>query len=96
MATATLEMVKGIFVGAIRDQVAMLRRLGKLPGDGLVVVDCRRILRYDRIRDERLTISGYKNGTKYFERYITINYVNDWLRMVLGCLPVPAGASVPR
>ena len=90
-------MVEGVFAGAVRDQVAMLRRLGILPRGGLTVaVDMHPIPRYDRTRDDHLTISGYDHGTKYFERYITIHCVNDGLRLALGCLPVPAGASVPR
>ncbi len=51
--------------------------------------------RYDRTRGEELTIYRYKNGTKYFERYITIQCVNDSIRLNLGCLPVQALASVP-
>ena len=97
MAPVTVEMVEGVFAGAVRDQVAMLSRLGELPRGGLTVaVDMHLIPRYDRTRDDHLTISRYKNGTKHFERYITIQCVNDGLRLALGCLPVPAGASVPR
>ena len=96
LAAVTPGAVEGVFAGAVLDKVRLLRRMGKLPRDGLVVaVDLHRIPRYDRTRDEHLTISKHDRGTKYFERYITIHCVNDGLRLALGCLPVPAGASVP-
>ena len=97
LAALTVEAVEGIFAETVLDRMTTLRRLGKLPRDGLAVaVDCHLIPRYDRIKDDHLTISRYKCGTKHFERYITIHCVNDGLRLVLGCLPVPAGASVPK
>lgn len=96
LAAVTIEAAEGVLAGAVLDEMVLLRRLGKLPRGGLTVaVDMHMIPRYDRTKDDRLTISRYKNGTKYFERYITIHCVNDGLRLALGCLPVPAGASVP-
>ena len=80
----------------VLDQLRRLSALGMLPGDGLVVaIDMHLIPRYDRTRGEELARSRYKNGTKYFERYITIQCVNDGARLNLGCLPVPALESVP-
>ncbi len=97
LAAVTLEAVEGVFAMMVLDNMTTLRQLGVLPHDGLTVaVDCHPIPRYDRIKDDHLTISRYKNGTKYFERYITIHCVNDGLRLALGCLRVPAGASVPK
>lgn len=96
LAAVTTEAVEGVFAGVVLEQVRLLRRMDKLPRDGLVVaVDLHKIPRYDRTRDDHLTISKYDRGTKYFERYITIQCVNDGLRLALGCLSVPAGASVP-
>ena len=96
LAAVTTGVVEGVFAGAVLDMVRLLRRMDELPRDGLVVaVDLHKIPRYDRTRDEHLTISKYDRGTKYFERYITIHCVNDGLRLILGCLAVPAGASVP-
>lgn len=96
LAAVTTGAVEGVFAGAVLDKMATLRRMGALPRDGLVVaIDLHKIPRYDRTRDDHLTISKHDRGTKYFERYITIHCVNDGLRLALGCLPVPAGASVP-
>ena len=55
-----------------------------------------RIPRYDRIRGPHLTRSKNKNGTTYFEWYITVQCVNAGSRLVLGVLPVPALESVPK
>ena len=97
LAAVTLESVEGVFAMTVLNNMTTLRRMGMLPRDGLAVaIDCHLIPRYDRTRDDHLTISKYKNGTKYFERYITIHCVNDGLRLALGCLRVPAGASVPK
>ncbi len=67
-----------------------------LPKDGIVVViDMHLISGYDCTRGDELTIYRYKNGTKYFEWYITIQCANDSIRLNLVCLPVPALTSVP-
>ena len=96
LAAVTLEAVEGVFAVTVLDNMTTLLQLGVLPRDGLAVaIDCYLMPRYDRINDGHLTISRYKNGTKYFERYVTIHCVNDGLRLAPGCLPVPAGAPVP-
>ena len=35
------------------------------------------ILRYDRVPSEKISRSKYNNGATYFERYITVQCVND-------------------
>ena len=41
------------------------------------------IPRYDRVPGEDLTRSKYKNGITYFERYMTVQCVNEKMRIVL-------------
>ena len=97
LAAVDADAVHAMLSETVSDQLRRLGALGKLPADGLVVaVDMHLIPRYDRTRGEELTRSRYKNGTKYFERYVTIQCVNDGARLHLGCLPVPALESVPR
>lgn len=96
LATMDTDNVQKMFKESVSKQILKLKQLNLLPKDGMVVaIDMHLIPRYDRTRGEELTRSRYKNGTKYFERYITIQCVNDGIRLNLGCLPVPALASVP-
>lgn len=91
------DAVERMLSQTVREQLRKLRRLDMLPEDGLTVaIDMHLISRYDRTRGEELTRSRYKNGTKYFERYATVQCVNDGARLHLGCLPVPALESVPK
>ena len=86
-----------VFATVVSLQLAELVRLGLAPEDGLMVaIDMHLIRRYDRIRGPHLTRSKNKNGTTYFERYITVQCVNAGSRLVLGVLPVPALESVPK
>ena len=41
------------------------------------------IPRYDRVPDEEMTRSKYKNGTTYFKRHMAVQCVNDSMRAVL-------------
>ena len=96
LATMDTDNVQKMFKESVAKQILKLKQLNMLPKDGIVVaIDMHLIPRYDRTRGEELTRSKYKNGTKYFERYITMQCVNDGIRLNLGCLSVPALASVP-
>ena len=53
------------------------------------------IPRYDRVLGEELTRSKYKNGTTYFERYMTVQCVNDKMRTVLAASYLKRLESVP-
>ena len=41
------------------------------------------ISRYDMMSGEEMACSKYKNGTTYFKRYMTVQYVNDSMCTVL-------------
>ena len=60
------------FENTIRAQVATLKRLKILSKWLTIAIDLHLISRYDRNRGEELITSRYKNGTKYFEGYITV------------------------
>ena len=86
-----------VFATVVSLQLGELNRLGLLPRDGLVIaIDMHLIPRYDRIRGPHLTRSRGKNGTTYFERYITVQCVNAGSRLILGALPVPALESASK
>ena len=53
------------------------------------------IPRYDRVPGEELTRTKYKNGTTYFERYMTVQCVNDRMRIVLAASYLKRLESVP-
>ncbi len=96
LATMDTDNVQKMFKESVAKQLLKLKQLNLLPKDGMVVaIDMHLIPRYDRTRGGELAIYRYKNGTKYFERYVTIQCVNNNIRLNLGCLPVPALASVP-
>ena len=86
-----------VFTTVVSLQLGELNRLGLMPGGGLVVaIDMHLIPRYDKIRGPHLTRSRGKNGTTYFERYVTVQCVNAGSRLILGALPVPALESVSK
>ena len=60
-----------------------------------VAIDTHLIPRYDRIPGEELTRAKYKNGTTYFERYMTVQCVNDKMRTVLAASYLKRLESVP-
>ncbi|MXX21290.1 MAG: transposase [Cenarchaeum sp. SB0665_bin_23] len=97
LATMKTDEVQNMFKESVMECLLNLKQLYKLPKDGIVVaIDMHLIPRYDRIRGEELARSKYKNGTKYFERYVTLQCVNDDIRLNLVCLQVPALESVPN
>ncbi len=84
------------FRQAVSGQLDRLGQAGMLPVEGLTVaIDMHLISRYDRTRGPELARSRYKNGTKYFERYITAQAVNPGARLNLAALGVPALTSGP-
>ncbi len=96
--------IKGIEQDAIQhtleDKIARhletLKRLGRFPKKGLdMAIDMHLIPRYDRVPGAELTRSKYKNGTKYFERYMTVQCVNDKMRIVLAASYLKMLESVP-
>lgn len=76
--------------------LSMLAKINHLPKDGLdIAIDMHKICRYDKNPGTELIRSKSKNGTSTFECYITAQCVNEDLRLILGCLPVPTGATIP-
>ena len=84
--------IKGIEQDAIQcafeekviGQLDTFKRLDRFPKKELdIAIDMHLIPRYDRVPDEELTRSKYKNGTTYFERYIAVKCVNGSMCIVL-------------
>ncbi len=91
------ETVQDVFQLQIARQVKILKKMGKIPKKGLTVaMDLHLICRYDRTHGEELTRSKYKNGTTYFERYMTVHCVDDTMRVVLAAIHLKMLDSVPK
>ena len=85
-----------VFEEKIAVQINALKRLDKFPKKGFdITVDMHLIPRYDRVPGAELTRSKYKNGTTYFERYITVQCVNDGMRIALTASYLKRLESVP-
>ena len=79
-----LRLIQAAFEERLARQYDIFRKLKRIPKEGLTVaVDMHLISRYDRKPGEELTRSRYKDGTKYFERYMTVHCVNPAMRIVL-------------
>ena len=90
------DTVQCAFEEKVTGQLDTLKRLGKFPKKGLdIAIDMHLISRYDRVPGEELTRGKYKNGTTYFERYMTVQCVNDGMRMVLAASYLKRLESVP-
>ena len=84
------------FTATVSKLLSMLAGINHLPKEGLdIAFDMHKIGRYDRKPGPELTSSKSKNGTSKFERYITAQCVNEDMRLILGCYPMPGGASMP-
>ena len=84
------------FTATITGLLSLLAKINQLPKEGLdIAFDIHKICRYDRKPGPELTSSKSKNGTSKFERYITAQCVNNDMRLILGCCPMPGGASMP-
>ena len=74
--------------------VSHLKRVTRrrnIPKDGLTVaIDTHLIPRYDRKPGPELTRSRQKSGTTYFERYMSVQCVDDGMRLVLAFVPLKA------
>ena len=74
--------------------VSHLKRITRrrnMPKDGLTVaIDTHLIPRYDRKPGPELTRSRQKSGTVYFERYMSVQCVDDGMRLVLAFVPLKA------
>ena len=84
------------FTAMVSGLLSLLAKINQLPKEGLdIAFDIHKICRYDRKPGPELTSSKSKNGTSKFERYITAQCVNNDMRLILGCYPMPASASMP-
>ena len=85
-----------MFKDKIAEQIDTLKKLDKFPKKGLdIAIDMHLIPCYDRVPGEELTRSKYKNGTTYFERYMTVQCVNDSMRVILVASYLKMLESVP-
>ena len=90
------DIIQHMFEDKVAEQIDTLKKLGKFPKKGLdIAIDMHLIPRYDRIPGEELTRSKYKNGTTYFERYMTVQCVNDSMRVILAASYLKMLESVP-
>ena len=91
------EKIQAILEEKVSEQVHRLRELKKIPKKGMcVAIDMHLISRYDKHPTEEITRSKSKNGTTRFERYMTIQCVDDEARIVLGACYLNSGESVPK
>ena len=90
------DIIQHMFKDKIAEQIDTLKKLDKFPKKGLdIAIDMHLIPRYDRVPGEELTRSKYKNGTTYFERYMTVQCVNDSMRVILAASYLKMLESVP-
>ena len=83
------------FENTVAEQLAILEKMNIFPIYGLTLaIDIHLIPRYDRIRGDELIKSRSKDGTKYFEGYITIQCVNKNAHLVLGVLPTQSKKNI--
>lgn len=64
------------FAEKISGQIGTMRRLGMIPGKMDVALDMHLIPRWDAKKTADLVRSKMKNGTTWFERYVTVQIVN--------------------
>ena len=92
-----LRLIQAAFDERLARQYDIFRKLKRIPKEGLTVaVDMHLISRYDRKPGEELTRSRYKNGTKNFERYMSVHCVNPAMRIVLAGMYLKMSDSVPE
>ena len=77
----------------IRQQITELSNVKCLSKKLDLAIDMHLISRYDKKRDKHLRRSKHKNGTTYFEVYLTIQCLNAGARLVLAVVPVQASES---
>lgn len=81
------------FTHTIQQQITELSNLRCLPKKMDLAIDMHLIARYDKKRSKHLRRSKHKNGTTWFETYITIQCLNSGIRLVLAVVQVPASES---
>ncbi len=77
------------FESTLQEQISMLKKIKCLPKKCDYIIDMHLIPRYDKEHSRYLQCGKYKEGTAWFEAYITIQCVNDISRLVLASLHVP-------
>ena len=86
----------------IRRQVGTLKKKGgsgisRITRKGMTVaIDMHLIPRYDKKPGSELTRSRHKQGTTYFERYMTAQCVDDGMPINLGAISLGMFDSVPE
>ena len=83
----------------INNQIHTLKKHGRIPkkkGGIIAAVDMHLIPRYDKKPGEELTRSRYKDGTTYFERYMTVQCVDANIKLNLGAVHLGMLDSVPN
>lgn len=78
------------FTQEIAEQVDILRKMGVISGKMDVAIDMHLIPRWDGEKTEDLARSKMKDGTTYFERYITVQCVNDDSQITIAAMRMPA------
>ena len=90
------DAVRHAFEEKVAAQLDAFKRLGRFPKEGLdMAIDMRLMPRYDRVPGREPARSKYKNGTTCFERYMTVQCVNDKMRMVLAASYLKRLESAP-
>ena len=91
-AQVDAESVYRCFERMVSSQLEILVEAGKLQNKEklTVAIDMHLISRYDRKYGSELVRAKRKNGTHVFERYITIQCVDNKRRLVLGVAYMPA------
>ena len=83
------------FEKIVAEQLAILKKMNICPKSGFTIaIDIHLIPRYDRNRGKELIKSRYKNGTKHFEGYITVQCVDKNIHLVLGVLPIETKKNI--
>ena len=90
LASADVDDTKDHFVKSAVRYLGQITRHRKKPKEGFTfVIDMHLIPRYDR-KSEELTRSRHKSGTTYFERYVSIQCVDEDMRLIMGFEPLGA------
>ena len=80
---------------AISSQLDRLRRMGKIPADGMTVaIDAHLIPCYSKDHGSEMVRSKSKQGTDYFIRYVTAQCVDLRARLMLAAIHMPALESM--
>lgn len=78
------------FAEKISGQICILRRLGMIPGKMDVALDMHLIPRWGAKKTADLARSKMKNGTTWFERYVTVQIVNAGSQITVAAGHMPS------